>query len=99
MSTLIEDTASLVKNAKINILTKSAMKDAESLGTHLSTCEIYECDLCYFRVKQISEMKSHMENKHKDCNSRIWHAKVDRNNEEVIDASEHWKLELFPKNK
>ena len=48
-------------------------KDVESLRIHLNTCEIYECDLCYFRVMQISEMKSHMENKNQDSDPRIWH--------------------------
>ena len=72
-------------------------KNVGILETHLSTCEIYECDLCYFRVTQISEMKSHMEAKHVHSNARIWHVKIDRNNDEIMDKSEHWKLELFPK--
>ena len=71
----------------------------ENLETHLSTCEIYECEGCYFRVTQICDMKSHMETKHEKYNVRIWHVKVDRNNDEVMDKSEHWKLELYPKNK
>ena len=73
-------------------------KNLGILETHLSTCEIYECDLCYFRVTQISEMKSHMETKHDKSNARIWHVKIDRNNDEIMDRSEHWKLDLFPKN-
>ena len=72
-------------------------KNVEDLETHISTCEIYECDLCYFRVTKISEMKSHMEAKHEHSNARIWHVKIDRNNDELMDRSEHWKLELFPK--
>ena len=70
----------------------------EDLDTHISTCEAYECERCYFRVKHISELKSHVEEKHKKWNVRIWHVKVDRNNEELMDRSEHWKLDLFPKN-
>ena len=32
-------------------------KDLANLETHLSTCEIYECDRCYFRVTQIGDIK------------------------------------------
>ena len=74
-------------------------KNVGILETHLSTCEIYECDLCYFRVTQISEMKSHMEAKHVHSNARIWHVKIDRNNDEIMDKSKHWKLELFQQQK
>ena len=72
-------------------------KDMENLEIHLSTCEIYECDNCYFRVTKISDIKAHMEVKHALHDTKIIHGKIDRKNEQEIDSSEHWSSELFPK--
>ena len=71
----------------------------ENYGGLVSKCEIYEWEACYFKVTQICDMKSHTETKHETQNVIIWHVKVDRNNYEVMDKSEHWKHELFPMNK
>ena len=72
-------------------------KDIENLETHISTCEIYECDQCYFRVTKIYDIKTHMTEKHETDNVKILHGKQDRNNEEEIDVTEHWRFDLFPK--
>ena len=56
----------------------------EKLNTQLSTCEIYECDNCFFRVKVLSEMEDHIDVKHKRENLNIIHGKVDRKNENFI---------------
>ena len=32
----------------------------ENLETHLITCEIYECNHCYFSSKNLSQMKTHV---------------------------------------
>ena len=36
------------------------LKSQKKLNTHISTCEVYEFDKCYFRVKTISAIGSHM---------------------------------------
>ena len=72
-------------------------KDLENLETHISTCEIYECNNCYFRVTQICEIKIHMLEKHESENVLILHGKQDRSNEEKIDCKEHLRFDLFPK--
>ena len=72
-------------------------KDLESLVTHISTCEIYECNNCYFRVTQIYEIKTHMNEKHENENVIIIHGKQDRNNYEEIITTEHRRFYLFPK--
>ena len=37
----------------------------ENLNTHLTTCESYECDNCYFRVKTLAAIEDHVkENLH-----------------------------------
>ena len=67
----------------------------ENLNIHLSTCEIYECDNCFFRVKVLSHMEDHMDEKHAQENLNIIHGKVDRKNENCIKTTEHLKNELF----
>ena len=62
---------------------------------HLSTCEIYECDDCYFRVKTLYELKAHMQELHENENTKIIHAKLNRKDEDIICSTEHWRNELF----
>ena len=38
-------------------------KTLENLELYFKTCEVYECVNCYFKVKQISQMKAHMHSK------------------------------------
>ena len=66
------------------------------METHLSTCEIYDCNDCYIKVKQIGEMKTHMEDKHRDDEVQFTHWKVNRNDAEEIDQKEHWNYATFP---
>ena len=74
-------------------------KSMECLETHISTCEIYECDNCYLRVTKISDIKAHMDEIHESENVKIIHGKQDRTNEQEIDSKEHWRFSLFPKTK
>ena len=67
----------------------------DHLNLHLSTCESYECDYCYFRVKQMTDIKDHMEETHDNENFKIIHGKVDRKNENFIKTTEHLRFDLF----
>ena len=71
-------------------------KTKENLEIHLSTCEIYDCDVCYFRVQQISEIKAHVNEKHESINVKIVHGKQSRQNCEEIATTEHCRFNLFP---
>ena len=63
---------------------------------HFKTCEVYECVNCYFRVKQISQMKAHMNSKHENEDIKIVYVKQDRHSKEEVDTTEHLRFELFP---
>ena len=58
--------------------------ELESLEVHLKTCEVYDCGLCLNREKNISYMKKHIKDYHKQEGS-MRHTKMDRNN--VCDIS------------
>ena len=58
------------------------------MNTHLSTCEIYECDECYFRVKTMSAIGSHMEEVHENENVKICHLKLDRKDDNLVSITE-----------
>ena len=69
----------------------------KNLETHISTCEIYKCNFCYFRVAKICEIKTHKTEKHESDNVLIHQGKQDRRNKEKIDCKEHLRFDLFPK--
>ena len=68
---------------------------SDNLNTHLSTCEIYEGENCFFRVKLLSEMKDHMDEKHALENSHIKYRKIDRKNDTFIKTIKHLRNDLF----
>ena len=39
-------------------------KNLEELNLHMSTCQIYVCDDCYYTIIHIDEIKEHLENVH-----------------------------------
>ena len=51
----------------------------------------------YFRVTQISEIKTHIDEKHGTENLFVLHGKQDRTNVEVIDCTKHLRFYLFSK--
>ena len=65
-------------------------KDFDDLDIHLVTCELYRCTycLCNLNFKTISSLKTHVNEKHQTPhmkrNTDIMHAKIDRNNSEII---------------
>ena len=63
----------------------------------MSSFEIYECDTCYFRVKTLSAIRTHMEELHSDENKKIIHLKLDRKDEHLVSVTEHLRHELFEK--
>ena len=71
-------------------------KSLENLEIHFKTCEVYECVNCYFRVKQISQMKAHMKSKHGNEDIKFVHGKQDRHSKEEVNTTEHLRFELFP---
>ena len=80
---------------KITIITFFKLPLLICLYNDLSTCEIYECDNCFFRVKVLSEMEDHMDEKHTNENLTIIHGKVDRKNENFIKTTQHLRNDLF----
>ena len=67
----------------------------ENLNIHLSTCECFECDNCFFRVRELSDIRSHMDEEHEQENLKIIHGKVDRKNENFIKTPEHLRYDLL----
>ena len=59
------------------------------MDTHLSTCEIYDCGSCYHRVRQIGEIKDHIQNEHKNEIVQFTHGKINRKDAEKVDLTEH----------
>ena len=60
-----------------------------------ATCEIYECDNCYFRVTTLSEIKKHLEKKHKDEDDvKVIHGKINRKDEDEVYEVEYMQCEL-----
>ena len=58
--------------------------ELEGLEVHLNMCEVYDCGLCLNKEKNISYMKKHIKDYHKQEGS-MRHIKMDRNN--VLDVS------------
>ena len=56
----------------------------ENLELHLVTCEIYECNECFIRVKHLSEIKEHIQTEH-DKGKYLNHLKLDRKNASKVD--------------
>ena len=76
-------------------LCDNKFKDIEALNMHMATCEIYECNGCYFRVKTLADIKKHFQNKHEDDEDvKITHGKVNRKCGEEIDDTEYFIHEL-----
>ena len=64
------------------------------LETHLRTCEIFECDTypCWLRMKNLSDMKKHIIEKHDNSFTQINHLKIDRECDFLV-SSTSYKLE------
>ena len=66
-------------------------KDLEALDMHLFTCEIYQCEECEKRFKNITDMKEHFTNEHGDLYSTLIHAKQSQADHDEIDMVEYSK--------
>ena len=68
----------------------------DNLNLHIATCEIYTCEACCFRTKNLHDIKDHLNNVH--LNGTQWdeiiHAKVNRKDSELIDQVIHMKCDL-----
>ena len=47
------------------------------MDTHLRTCETYECSNCWKRIKNLSDMKKHIEGYHDDYTT-LNYLRIDR---------------------
>ena len=65
-------------------------KDLETLDMHLFTCEIYQCEECEKRFKNIKDIKEHLTNEHGAYTTLI-HAKQSRADNDEIDMVEYSK--------
>ena len=70
-------------------------KKKEDLETHLRTCEMYECGRysCWLRVKSLSDMKKHIEEKHTTSTS-LHHLKIDREKEFSVTSKFYYVKDL-----
>ena len=60
----------------------------KDLETHLRTCEIYECQSCWLRCKNLSEMKKHKKENH-SSSTKLDHLKIDREKEFNVSSTFH----------
>ena len=68
---------------------------SENLDTHLSTCESYECNDCFFKVGNLTDIKSHTMIEEHAQDLKIIHGKVDRKDPNYIKTTEHLRFDLF----
>ena len=73
-------------------------KDLEALSLHISTCQVYVCDDCYYRTVHIHEIKEHLKNVHTSQYDTIIHGKVSLKDPELIDHVHYSKQELCSSN-
>ena len=70
-------------------------ENGNDLETHINTCEIYRCKRCYLKFIQLSDVKAHVEKKHKGVQSTlIQHLKISRVNSDEVSSKEYWHTEL-----
>ena len=61
-------------------LCEEVFVEEKDLETHLRTCETYECSDCWKRVKNLSDIKIHIQENHADYTT-LNHLKIDRESE------------------
>ena len=61
------------KICDLNAETKS------ELEVHVVTCELYRCSKCDFKSNRLSQVKTHLRNKHGSGDHTLHHLKMDRN--------------------
>ena len=77
-------------------------KDLETIDIHLTTCECYSCGLCENKFKQLSQVKEHFKNTHKESKQHsfygVKHIKQSRKSSDIYDQKFHSISTLFPDN-
>ena len=75
-----------------------ATKDDEALEIHLTTCEIYSCDICKEKLKNLSDLKNHFQDKHEEKFVKFaHHIKRNRSNSDIYDSKMYNYEDLFDK--
>ena len=74
-------------------LCEDTFVEEKDLDTHLRTCEIYECSDCWKRLKNLSDIKKHIEENHKDYTT-LNHLKINREREFEVKAKEYTLQEV-----
>ena len=64
-------------------------KSLENLDLHLTTYETYKCMECEFVAKQLSELKKHITENTACGLTKIWHVKMDRNDDKEASYKEY----------
>ena len=65
------------------------------LETHLNTCEMFRCRMCWQERTTISEIKDHLQKKHKGPQPIIIeHFKMSRHNDYEVTFKDHWAKDL-----
>ena len=73
-------------------------KNLDTLEMHLSTCEIFTCNKCKTKFKNLQDLKTHFTKDHesKDSFVEVFHVKQSRENKEEFEGRNHFYRELFP---
>ena len=71
-------------------LCEATFNKLDDLEIHLKTCEVYQCAMCLIRGKNLSEMKSHIEDNHSKSTG-IGYLKMDRNDQNDV-SSKYYTL-------
>ena len=66
----------------------------DSLETHLTTCEIYECGECGERCIHLSDMKVHIKETHEDSDF-LYHMKMKRENMKIVDFTKYFLSQIL----
>ena len=65
---------------------------------HLNSCEIYTCDICKEKMKNLSKLKTHLQENHEDKILKYkvaHHIKRNRGNSEINDTRMYSYKDLF----
>ena len=76
-------------------LCDTKFENSPLLETHLNTCEMFRCRMCWQERTTISEIKEHLQKKHKGPQPIIIeHFKMSRHNNYEVTSKDHWAKEL-----
>lgn len=70
-------------------------KDKAMLDMHLFSCQIYVCNECDDRSKNLTDLKKHIEKEHTGKNVNVTHVKQNRTIQDEMDDNNYTSHDLF----